>query len=322
MSNLDIRQLAADRLTEDLERAQKTGDYVAVARLAKEAVTLTTQKLGPSHIDVAHFRCELGNALLRLGQWDEADEQLEQAERIVSTALGPKAQALAEILFLRGDTAARQEQYDAAASHLRRAISLMDHAAAPGDVMIARGSLATVLRASGDEDGAEAELNQVIELAEQSDEPLLLARALAERAEWEMQRQHFAAAEKALARSAALHKEHGEAPLAAAQVYSLLGEVLEARAAFADAASCYQTARELFSLELSEDHPQLGVAALNVATAQRQAGLDAHPAARDALRIFVTHFGPAHPHTERAITAVRSLFGEEQTIAWMASISV
>lgn len=320
MSNLDIRQLAADRLQDELAAARQTGDFVAVARLAREAISLAEAKLGPHHPDLAGWWCDLGDAKLRLGEWVEADGHFARAESIMVRAQGPKAAGLAEIWFHRGDAAARRGDLPSATKWLQQAVDMIDPATSPEDAMTVRGSLATVLRASGEDARAITMLDEVIALARECTEPMLLARALTERGEWAMAANDFVAAEPLFAEAATVHRDHPQAPLGASQVYSLLGEVLEARGNFVDAASCYETARDLLALQLAGDHPQLGVAALNVAMAKKRAGLPADDSAVDSLRIFVSHFGVNHAHTQRVVVALRDMFGEARTNEWLASL--
>ena len=319
MSDLDIRQLAADRLHDDLVAARRSGDFVAVARLAREAIALVEAKHGAHHPASAEWWCELGEAQLRLGEWVAADATLARAEILI----GPqgKPTQLAEIWFRRGDSAARRGDYVAAEKWLRQAIAKLDAKSAASDVITVHGSLASVLRAAGNSEGAGQELAVAIDVARQADEPWLLARALSERAEWAVEARDFVTAEQALAEAVQLHREHPEAPLAAAQVFSLLGEVLEATARFADSVSCYETARDLLALQLQPDHPQLGVAELNIATARRRAGQPAETAAQAALRIFVVHFGAEHSHTSKVMVALADLFGAEQARQWLHKLA-
>ena len=78
--------------------------------------------------------------------------------------------------------------------------------------------------------------------------------------------------------------------------------------------------RDLLALELPADHPQLGVCELNVATAQRRAGVAGDDAGAAALRIFVVHFGKDHPHTLRVRQALVDLFGADKTDTWLAAL--
>jgi predicted ATPase len=185
------------------------GDYGAAVTCYETAAALAAQN------DLPALERKLGNVYQRGGEWEMAEQHLENAligfEQ--SSQLGQQARALADLSLI----AYRRGEHELAQERSQRAAALAEEAGDEEAVAQAHNIIGIQCRARGDNDGAEEHLRRSLRLAEQrrDDAGRLaalnnLALVLLEREELG---QALVAAQTALDASVTLGDRHREAAI-------------------------------------------------------------------------------------------------------------
>ncbi|MCU0255910.1 MAG: tetratricopeptide repeat protein, partial [Vicinamibacterales bacterium] len=133
--------------TQQSRLEQLRGRFDEAVRLARDVLARFERSMGPDHVETAWARMNLGDRLIDAGGFDEADRQLERAERALGAAGGESDPYFAQTLDLRGVLAARRGRLADARERFERALQLFG-AAAPEkafDAAPTRWHLAAVL---------------------------------------------------------------------------------------------------------------------------------------------------------------------------------
>jgi serine/threonine-protein kinase len=133
--------------TQQSRLEQLRGRFDEAVRLARDVLARFERSMGPDHVETAWARMNLGDRLIDAGEFDEAERQLERAERALGAAGGESDPYFAQTLDLQGVLAARRGRLADARERFERALHLFG-AAAPEkafDAAFARWHLAAVL---------------------------------------------------------------------------------------------------------------------------------------------------------------------------------
>jgi tetratricopeptide (TPR) repeat protein/predicted Ser/Thr protein kinase len=117
----------------------------------REAVLQLARSLGPSHLDVAAVRTNLGISLAANGDRDGALAELRQALAAIESSLGPQHPSTAAIYNEFGKIAAQQRRFDEAREYFDHALTVWSRSLAPDhpDVALALRNLGATERRLG-----------------------------------------------------------------------------------------------------------------------------------------------------------------------------
>jgi tetratricopeptide (TPR) repeat protein len=297
-----VRTLLTDQLSADRQRAVHGAIAAALAdddadpwrqsRAAWHAAQAATAEAAPGAL------AALGEELLSQGQSEAALDLFERAARMpgVGAAIGARVAALRGAALLA--TSRRAEARSALEGARKQALRLHD-AALEGQIVF---HLAAAWQAEGDERRANALCDEALGLLEESDQRLLLARALLLSGETHHVAGRPEAARAALERGRALAAAMGEEAVLCA-IDSALG-ALEADDGKIEAALRAWTA-EVELLRAGAPGPRLVRALLRLADAHRRSGrldlaVDAFDEAEETARLARHPFLRAEIGVERA----------------------
>ncbi|MEV7553176.1 BTAD domain-containing putative transcriptional regulator [Amycolatopsis sp. NPDC089917] len=247
-------------------------DALALHTAARDAV-------GPGGIDHAHALCSRGYALVRLGRYDEAFDELRQAlgrsdadplldyaantniafvyddrgdrETALthyvralgaSRATGPRSTTYGTALNNLGDCYRKLGRHEEAIDHLRRSIAIAEEAGSAGLGGVALASLGDLQRAQHDLPGARASYRRALELALVSGNPGLeveLLNRLASAASTPRQGLEQFQRALLLARGIAYALEEARAHHGLARLHHALGDLTAGRAHATEALRLY-----------------------------------------------------------------------------------
>jgi tetratricopeptide (TPR) repeat protein len=350
VSEIDIRRMVEERVSRELEQAFADLSFAAAEKLAEELVLVRGRLFGDDHPEVANALVELAEALRSQQKLVAAAETLIRALDIDTRVFGDKHQRVGEGLHRLAHVQLLASNFDDAETLFERSVSTLTEAVGDDDprVGLALSGLAATRVRMGDRDGAADALQAALQCfalahgpeAQTMVEPLealatvreaggdyidaMTLRRRAVRILERLEHPRLASALCALVKSAIGAKDYALAEAAAtraldthpeldaerAHVHELLGEVRELTARPLEAREEYRRALDIYQQLLPAQHPQIGVALMNVATMDLQLGeVDrADAMARQALSIFLDRFGPEHPHTQGMREALKRAY--------------
>jgi CHAT domain-containing protein/Tfp pilus assembly protein PilF len=304
----------ANQLNQQVVQLYQQGKYTQAIPLAKEALRIREQALGPTHPAVATSLNNLALLLKTTGDYAGAKPLFERALRINEQALGPthpdvatSLNNLAGLLQATGDYAGAKPLYE-------RALRLYEQALGPTHPAVATSlnDLAELMRATGDYAGAKPLYERALRLYEQALGPTHpdvatslnnLALVLWDTGDYAGARPLY---ERALRiREQALGPTH---PYVATSLNNLAG-LLQATGDYAGAKPLYERALRLYEQALGPTHPDVATSLNDLAELMRATGdyAGAKPLYERALRIYEQALGPTHPDVATSLNNLAGL---------------
>ncbi|WP_437322114.1 tetratricopeptide repeat protein [Sorangium sp. So ce385] len=276
---------AAERNSDPAARARLSGTLALVlneqgkhgeaAALAERALAGLKEALGPDHPDVAIAESRLGNVLVRLERFDDAERAFQRARSLQERILGPDHPTVALTFNSLGRVFTAQSRNREALPFIERAIAIQEKALGPDHPFLA----ASISNLG----------NALVRLGE------------TERA----QRAH----ERALAiRERALGPDHPDA----ATSHNNLGAVLHMQGKVAEAAPHYARALAISERALGPDHSSLPSTLANLASVlvAQKSFAEALPHLDRALAIQEKTVGPGSIGVASTLTGIASAYNE------------
>ncbi|WP_437841990.1 tetratricopeptide repeat protein [Sorangium sp. So ce1153] len=304
----------AARLSARIVELERAGRYDEALPLARRALELREQALGPEHPDVATSLDSLAALLWAKGDYAAAEPLYRRALAILEKALGPEHPDVAEslnnlagLLQVRGDYTAAEPLY-------RRALAIREKALGPEhpDVAESLNNLAGLLQVRGDYAAAEPLYRRALAIREKALGPEHpdVAESLNNLAGLLQVRGDYAAAEplyrRALAiREKALGPEH---PDVAESLDNLAG-LLDEKGDYAAAEPLYRRALAILEKALGPEHPDVATSLNSLAVLLWAKGdyTAAEPLFRRALAIREKALGPEHPDVAESLDNLAGL---------------
>ncbi len=286
-------------------------------RLAKLALALAENKLGPDHPDTSAYLSNLGSLLQDRGEYDAAEPLFRRALAIAEKVEGPQHSStgvslanLASLLRAKGD-------YDAAEPLLRRSLKITENAEGARHPMVGMmlDNLALLLKDKGDYDGAEALYRRADEIFEISVGPHHpdtgvhlnnLAALLKDKGDYD-------AAEPLLRRALAIAETVlGPRHPSTSNRLGNLAILLQAKGDYDGAEPLSRRALAISDDVLGSEHPEMATRVNNLAGLLRDGGdyNAAEPLYRRALTISEKTLGPEHPNTGTVLKNLVDLLGD------------
>ncbi|AGP41059.1 serine/threonine-protein kinase [Sorangium cellulosum] len=251
------------------------GKHGEAAELAERALAGLKEALGPDHPDVAIAESRLGNVLVRVERFDDAERAFQRARSIQERILGPDHPTVALTFNSLGRVYTAQSRNREALPFIERAVAIQERALGPDHPFLA------------------ASLNN-------------LGNALVMLGETDRAR---SAHERALAiRERALGPDHPDV----ASSHNNVGAVLEMQRKVAEAAPHYARALAIRERALGPDHSSLASTLANLASvlvAQKKHA-EALPHLDRALAIQEKTAGPGSIGVASTLTGIASAYNE------------
>ncbi|WP_437997656.1 serine/threonine-protein kinase [Sorangium sp. So ce185] len=251
------------------------GKHGEAAELAERALAGLKEALGPDHPDVAIAESRLGNVLVRVERFDDAERAFQRARSIQERILGPDHPTIALTFNSLGRVYTAQSRNREALPFIERAVAIQERALGPDHPFLA------------------ASLNN-------------LGNALVMLGETDRAR---SAHERALAiRERALGPDHPDV----ASSHNNVGAVLEMQRKVAEAAPHYARALAIRERALGPDHSSLASTLANLASvlvAQKKHA-EALPHLDRALAIHEKTAGPSSIGVASTLTGIASAYNE------------
>ncbi|WP_437586062.1 tetratricopeptide repeat protein [Sorangium sp. So ce1000] len=262
----------AARLHARVVELERAGRYDEAIPLARRALDLRENALGPEHPDVAQSLHSLARLLQAKGDYTAAEPLYRRALAIREKVLGSEhlevaqsLHSLARLLHARGDYAAAEPLYRRALAIREKALGL-DHP----EVADSLDGLAALFEAKGDYAAAEPLFRRALAIVER-----------------------------------ALGPEHPSV----AHGLNNLAALLEAKGDYAAAEPLYRRALAIWEKALGPEHPDVANALNNLAALLATKGdpAAAEPLFRRALAIVEKTLGPEHPDVANALNNLAAL---------------
>ncbi len=256
----------------------RAGDYEASKRHYQQAIALR-RGLGPDHHEsLATDLNELGVAFVRSGEPDSAVATLTEALRLMSAARAEDHTFIGQIANNLGWALGNNGQWGEAAGYFEQALARYEGVFATDhpNVLSASNNLARARQKSGDLDGAEQMYRAVI---------------------------------------AASRTRFGEEHENVAHGLNNFAMMLEeGRREYAEAATLYREALDIYRARMGVDHPWSAIAGYNAARASRLAGdlATAEVLSREALAVRRRMLREDHPDIARSETQLREILADRQ----------
>ncbi|WP_437902736.1 tetratricopeptide repeat protein [Sorangium sp. So ce327] len=304
----------AERLNRRAVELHKAGRYDEAIPLARRALDLRENALGPEHPDVAITLHNLAALLKAKGDYAAAEPLFRRALAIQEKALGPEHPDVATTLNNLAALLATKSDYAAAEPLFRRALTIREKALGSEhpDVAESLNSLAGLLYAKDDIVAAEPLLRRALTIQENAlgSEHPDVAFSLNCLAELLQTKGDDAAAEPLYRRALAIREKTigPEHPDVAVSLSGLAG-LLEAKGDYTAAEPLFRRALAIREKALGPEHPNVAIA-LNDMAALLQAKGDytaAEPLFRRALAIREKALGPEHPNVATALKNLSEL---------------
>ncbi|WP_437841988.1 tetratricopeptide repeat protein [Sorangium sp. So ce1153] len=308
----------AARLNARIVELERAGRYDEALPLARRALELREQALGPEHPDVAQSLNSLAGLLQAKGDYAAAEPLYHRALAIREKALGAEhpdvAQSLndlAALFYAKGDYAAAEPLF-------RRALTIWEKALGPEhpDVAASLSNLAELLEAKGDYAAAEPLCRRALAIWEKAlgPEHPNVAISLDNLAGLLEAKGDYAAAEPLYRRSLAIREKAlgPEHPHVAASLNNLAG-LLEAKGDYAAAEPLYRRSLAIWEKVLGPDHPEVARSLGNLAGLLNKKGdyAAAEPLYRRSLAIVEKALGPDHPEVARSLNNLAGLLNDK-----------
>ncbi|WP_437841993.1 tetratricopeptide repeat protein [Sorangium sp. So ce1153] len=292
----------AERLNARVVELQQAGRYDEAIPLARSALELREEALGPEHPDVAQSLNNLALLLLAKGDHATAEPLFRRALAILEKALGPDHPGvattlnnLALLLQAKGDHATAEPLF-------RRALAIREKTLGPDypDVAASLNNLAGLLLARGDYAAAEPLFRRALAILEKAlgpDHPDV-ATTLNNLALLLLAKGDHAAAEPLFRRALAIREKtlRPDHPDVAASL-SNLALLLLAKGDHAAAEPLFRRALAILEQALGPGHPDVATSLSNLAGLLEAKGdyAAAEPLYRRSLAIREQALGPEHP---------------------------
>jgi len=249
------------------------GKYAEAIPLAREALRLAEQALGPDHPDVATSLNNLALLYSEMGAYGQAEPLYQRALKIYEAKLGPDhphvAASLNNLAGLYDDMGA----YDQAEPLHQRALKIREARLGPDhpDVAQSLNNLALLYDAMGAYGQAELLYQRALKIFE-----------------------------------AKLGPDHPEVTAS----LNNLAELYRAMGAYGQAEPLYQRALKIWEAKLGPDHPEVAASLNNLAELYRAMGAydQAEPLYQRALKIYEAKLGPDHPDVATSLNNLAGLY--------------
>ncbi|WP_437811159.1 tetratricopeptide repeat protein [Sorangium sp. So ce1078] len=276
VERIENRPAASARLSGTLALVlNEQGKHGEAAPLAERALAGLKAALGPDHPEVATAESRLGNVLVRLERFEDAEGAFQRARSLQERILGPEHPNVALALNSLGRLFTAQGRNREALPFIERAVAIQEKALGPDHPFLA------------------ASLNN-------------LGNALIMLGETEPAR---SAHERALAiRERALGPDHPDV----ASTHNNVGAVLEMQRKLAEAAPHYARALAIRERALGPDHPSVASTLANLASvlvAQKKFA-EALPHLGRALAIHEKTVGPGSIGVASTLTGIAAAYNE------------
>jgi tetratricopeptide (TPR) repeat protein len=313
--------IAGDVTSRLLDRASTylrgRGQPAEALPLAKRALTVTEQALGPDHPTVGDRHDELGRALSQAGDYQGARQQLERALAIHKSAYGPDDRRVGADHNELGIVLQQLGDLTGARAELEQAIEIHEANLGPDHPESASvySNLGAVLADLGDLDGARTQFERGLEIGQATlgpDHPKMAIRysnlgsVLCQRGDLEGARTQL---EGALEISeATLGSDHPQT----ATLYSNLGDVLRQQGDLEGARTQLEQALEIGEATVGPNHPTMATRHSNLGLVLRDLGdlAGARTQFERALKITEATVGPDHPNMASTHSNLGTVLGD------------
>ncbi|WP_437521858.1 tetratricopeptide repeat protein [Sorangium sp. So ce726] len=304
----------AERLNRRIIELERAGRYDEAIPLARRALQLREEALGPEHPDVATSLNNLAFLLHAKGDYAAAELLVRRALAIWEKALGPEhpdvatsLNNLAALLQTKGDYAAAEPLY-------RRALAIREKVLGPEHPHVANSlnNLAVLLEAKGDYAAAEPLHRRALTIREKAlgPEHPHVATSLNNIANVLRAKGDYAAAEPLYRRALAIReKAFGPEHPHVAVVLNNLAILLEAKGDYTAAELLYRRALAIKEKALGPEHSSVATSLNDLAGLLQTRGdfAAAEPLYRRALAIKEKALGPEHPDVATSLNGLAGL---------------
>jgi len=309
-------QLAeAVRLNDQATTLFNAGLFDEAITLAKRALVIREQVLGPEHLDVATSLNNLAVLYYNKGDFVEAEPLYKRALAIREKTLGPEHLSVANSLNILAVLYLDAGDYVQAEPLFKRALAIFEKVRGQEhpDVAMSLSNLASLCRAKGDYVQAEPLHKRALAIREKmlGPEHPLVALSLNNLGALYFDKGDYTLAESLLQRTVKIREKNlgPEHPLIAATFINLAA-LYQAKGDYGQAELLYKRALTIFEKVLSPEHPDIAMALSSLAELYRVTGVyaQAEPLLKRALAIREKTFGPQHPHVAASLNNLAILY--------------
>jgi CHAT domain-containing protein/Tfp pilus assembly protein PilF len=312
----------AEQLNKTVIDLERTRQYEKALPLAKRALALREEALGPLHPDVAQSLNNLATLYEAQRAYDQAQPLFQRALAILEQALGPTHLHVAIALINLADLYKAQGAYAQAEPLYQRALAIREQALGPTHpaVAVSLNNLAVLYKAQGAYDQAGPLFQRALALAEQARGPTHpdVATALSNLATLFHTQGAYPQAEPLYQRALAIREQAlGPTHPDVASVLNNLALLYHERGAYPQAEPLYQRALAIREQALGPTHPDVASVLNNLGGLykQKRAYAQAEPLYQRALAIREQVLGSAHPEIATSLHNLAGLYHDQEAYA-------
>lgn len=306
---------AADQLLAESEKLRLAGKSAEAVEVARRALAMAEQALGPNHPSVATALNAIGTIQFFAAGYAEAERAFVRALSIREAAFeGPNslvAQSLnnlAQVYLARGNLKAAEPL-------LQRALELQErlHGATHQDVAGALNNLAGFYLTLGDYSRSQALFERALQIRQTVSGPdnLLVGQALNNLGLVLQEKGDLPAATQVFERASAMREKHKAPPQDLARTLNNLASVYQESGELDRAEPLYRRALDLYETSVGARHPLFGQTLSNLAVLLFLKGdhTAAEPLYRRALEVREAALGPNHTDVAVTLSAISVFYG-------------
>lgn len=309
------------RMTEQAEKLESQGMYVAAAEIWQKLLAGTEKNIGQDHANTSLILNNLGVLMRKQGKYDEAEYLYRKALIVNEKTFGETNLNIAISLNNLAGIKYLQGQYDEAARFARRALNIRENALGSKhpDVALSLGRLAQIVEAQGEYPLAEELHRRSLSIFEKELGPNhdYVAVSLNNLA-WLLSNQGFySAAEPIYRRSLSIYeKELGPNHPDVATSLHNLGMLLVKEGQYSKAELIYRRSLDIREKVFGEEHPDFAFSLNDLAVLMRLQGKYSAGEAlsRRSLAIKQRIFGTDHLHIASSLNNLALLLEDQELV--------
>ena len=310
------RELAeAEQLTQQMTQLYKEGQYAAAIPLAKRALAIQENVLGPRHLKIVASLNNLAALYDNQGQYTTAEPLYQRALDISEKALGPEHPSVAISLNNLAELYRTQSNYAEAEPLFQRALTIFEKALGPEhpNVAISLNNLAALYDDQGNYTTAEPFYQRALTIFEKAlgPEHPSVATNLNNLALLYYAQGNYAKAQPLFQRALDIsEKALGPEHPSVATILNSLAELHSAQGNYTKAEPLYQRSLAISEKTLGPEHPAVAASLNNLAELYQSQGnyAKAESFYHRALMLFEQTLGPEHPKVAISLNNLAGLY--------------